>query len=212
MKKIYENVKIGKNVNIEEGVTIGHPPRGKRDGELRTLIGDNCVIRSGTIIYAGNTIGNNFSTGHNAVIREENEIGDNVSLGSLSCIEHHVRIDDGVRIHSQAFVPEYSVLEENSWLGPNVVLTNAPHPQCPKVKECLKGPHIKKGAKIGANATILPGVVIGRGALVGAGSVVSLDVPERKVVCGNPARILKDISDLKCKYKLIETPYEKQES
>jgi acetyltransferase-like isoleucine patch superfamily enzyme len=39
-------------------------------------------------------------------------------------------------------------------------------------------------------------VTIGRNALVGAGSVVVGDVPDGKVVAGNPARIIKDVSEL----------------
>ncbi|MGB2706489.1 MAG: transferase [Candidatus Omnitrophota bacterium] len=210
MKIIYKNVTIGKNASVEEFVRIGCPPRGKKEGQLKTVIGNNCVIRSGTVIYAGNVIGNNFSTGHNAVIREENKIGNNISIGTLSCIEHHVKIRDNVRIHSQAFVPEYSILEEGVWIGPNAVLTNALHPQCPKVKECLKGPHIKRGAKIGANVTILPAVVVGEGALIGAGSVVPKDVPPGAVMCGNPAKVMKDISEIKCRYGRVKTPYGKR--
>ena len=49
-----------------------------------------------------------------------------VSVGTLSVVEHHVKIANNVRIHTQVFVPEFSVLEEGCWLGPNVVLTNAP--------------------------------------------------------------------------------------
>ena len=66
----------------------------------------------------------------------------------------------------------------------------------PGVKETLKGPTIKKNAKIGANATLLPGVVIGENSLVGAGSVVVRDVPDGVVVVGNPAQIIKNISEL----------------
>lgn len=67
------------------------------------------MIRSHTVIYAGNMIGNNSHTGHSVVIREENEIPDNVSIGTHSVIEHNVKIANEVRIHSQAFIPEYSV-------------------------------------------------------------------------------------------------------
>jgi acetyltransferase-like isoleucine patch superfamily enzyme len=141
-------------------------------------------------------IGRNFQTGNKVNIRELNQIGDNVSVGTLSVIEHHVRIADDVRIHTQVFVPEFSVLEEGCWLGPNVVLTNARYPQSPKVKEELVGPLIKRRAKIGANATLLPGVVIGENALVGAGAVVVHDVPDGAVVVGNPARVIGRIQDL----------------
>lgn len=44
---------------------------------------------------------------------------------------------------------------------------------------------------IGGNSVILPGVKIGDGAIVGAGSVVTSSVPERAIVAGNPARIIK---------------------
>ena len=117
-----------KNVYIGAFCIIGVPPLHKVDGELETIIGDNATIRSHSVIYAGNKIGDNFSTGHHVAIREMNTIGNNVSIGSLSCIEHHIKIEDGVRIHSQVFVPEYSVLKMNCWLGPNVVLTNAKYP------------------------------------------------------------------------------------
>jgi acetyltransferase-like isoleucine patch superfamily enzyme len=60
----------------------------------------------------------------------------------------------------------------------------------------MKGPTLKKGSIIGANVTILPGIVIGMKAIVGAGSVVAKDVPDGAVVIGNPARIIKHISDL----------------
>ena len=44
---------------------------------------------------------------------------------------------------------------------------------------------------IGERTTILKGVVIGKGAVVGCNSVVTHDVPERCVVAGNPAKIVK---------------------
>ena len=51
----------------------------------------------------------------------------------------------------------------------------------------------KIGSKcfIGANAIILPGVKIGDHCVVAAGSVVNNDVPERSMVAGNPAKIIK---------------------
>jgi acetyltransferase-like isoleucine patch superfamily enzyme len=43
---------------------------------------------------------------------------------------------------------------------------------------------------------LLPGVEIGEHALVGAGSVVTRNVPAGAVVIGNPAQIVKHVSDL----------------
>lgn len=194
--RIYENVTLGEGSFVEDYCILGAAPRGVREGELPTVIGDGAVIRSHTVIYAGNTIGRDFQTGNKVNIRESNRIGDHVSIGTLSVIEHHVEIGDHVRIHTQVFIPEFSVLEDGCWIGPNVVLTNAKYPLSPGVKDQLAGPVIRKGAKVGANVTVLPGVVIGENALVGAGSVVVRDVPAGAVVAGNPARFIRSIAEL----------------
>lgn len=194
--KIHKNVKLGKNVTIEDYCIIGVPPKGTADGELETLIGDNAVIRSHTVIYAGNVIGPDFQTGNKTNIRELNIIGKNVSIGTLSVIEHHTEIYDNVRIHTQAFIPEYTIIKSNAWIGPNVVLTNARYPQSPNVKNELQGPSIDANVKIGANSTILPGVVIEKNSLIGAGSVVTKNVPPNVVCAGNPAKIIKNIEEL----------------
>lgn len=201
MSKVYQNVQLGLDSTIEDFCIVGAPPRGAADGELATTIGDRAVLRSHTVVYAGNAIGRNFQTGNKVNIRELNRIGNNVSVGTLSVIEHHVEIGDGVRIHTQAFIPEYSVLEEGCWIGPNVTLTNAKYPLCPGAKDQLAGPIIRRGAKIGANATILPGVVVGENALVGAGAVVVRNVPAGTVVAGNPARVISQIADLPYRLK-----------
>ena len=193
---VYPNVHLGINHEIGEFVIIGVPPRGTSSGELETHIGSNAVIRSHSVIYAGNKIGSYLQTGHGAMIRELNEIGDHVSIGSHSIVEHHVKLGSRVRIHSNVFIPEYSVLEDDAWVGSNAVFTNAAYPVSRHVKANLKGPHLLQGAKIGANATLLPGVVVGCDALVGAGAVVTRDVPDGKVVVGNPARIIKEVSEL----------------
>ena len=51
---------------------------------------------------------------------------------------------------------------------------------------------------IGMEAVILKGVTIGRGAIVATGSVVTKSVPERVIVAGNPAKVVKIIGDNTC--------------
>lgn len=194
--RVFRGVTFGAEAVVGDFAIVGQPPRGKRTGEIETRLGARAVIRSHTVIYAGNVIGDDFQTGHGALVREENKIGDNVSIGSHSIVEHHVTIGNGVRIHSNVFVPEYSILEDDCWLGPNVVVTNARYPRSKTVKENLQGATIKRGAKIGANATLLPGIVIGENALVGAGAVVVDNVPAGAVVVGNPARVVKRVDEI----------------
>ncbi|MGI6207444.1 MAG: transferase [Anaerolineae bacterium] len=205
---VHPNVELGEGVTVGEYAVVGVPPRGATPGELLTVVGAGSIIRSHTVIYAGNQIGERFQTGHATMIREFNRIGDDVSIGTHSVIEHHVEIGHAVRIHTGAFIPEYSVLEDEAWIGPHVVFTNALHPRCPRAKDCLRGPRIRRGAKIGANATVLPDLEVGEMALVGAASVVTHDVPARAVVAGNPARVVRSIDLLTCPYKLMATPYE----
>jgi acetyltransferase-like isoleucine patch superfamily enzyme len=49
---------------------------------------------------------------------------------------------------------------------------------------------------IGSKAVILPGVRIGSRAVIGAGSIVTKDIPPRCVAAGNPARVLRHLTEL----------------
>lgn len=194
--KYYKNIKLGDNALIGDFCVLGVPPKGAIDGQLKTVIGDNALIRSHTVIYAGNKIGANFQTGHGVLIREENIIGDNVSIGSHSIVEHHVKIGSNVRIHGGVFIPEFSIVGNNCWIGPGVIFTNARYPNSKNAKEKLKGPIIKEDAIIGAGAVILPAVTVGKKAFIGAGAVVVNDVSGKSVVVGNPAKRIKNITDI----------------
>jgi acetyltransferase-like isoleucine patch superfamily enzyme len=195
--RLFPNVRLGKNPTIDDFVIVGRPPIGRGPGELAVDIGDDVVIRSHTVIYAGVKMGHRCQTGHGALIRELAVMGDDCAIGSGSVVEFKVTMGSGVRLHSRVFVPEYSILEDNCWLGPNVVLTNAKYPMSKRAKETLTGVRICRSAKIGASSTLLPGVTIGEGALVGAGSVVTRDVEPGVVVVGNPAKAAGRVCDLR---------------
>lgn len=150
----------------------------------------NAIIRSGTIIYDGSTIGDNFTTGHNAVIREHNTIGDNVVVGVNSYLGPGNKIGNNVRIHTNCFL-EGTIIGDNVIIAPHVVFTNDPYPPCETCTKNVGGATVGKNTTIGANVTILPGVKIGENCLIGAGSVVTKDVEDHTIVVGNPAQKLK---------------------
>ncbi|GAB4377103.1 MAG: gamma carbonic anhydrase family protein [Elainellaceae cyanobacterium] len=54
---------------------------------------------------------------------------------------------------------------------------------------------INTGSLIGIGAIVLDGVQVGAGCIIGAGSVVTKDVPDRSLVVGVPAKILRPVSE-----------------
>ncbi|MCC7003014.1 MAG: hypothetical protein IT357_12730 [Gemmatimonadaceae bacterium] len=188
-------VELGPDAEIGPWVLLGEGARDDADA-VPLVIGARARIRSHSVIYTANRIGDDFQTGHGVLVREENRIGHRVSIGSHSVVEHHVTLADGVRLHTNVFVPEFSVLEEGCWLGPGVILTNARYPTSANAKRALQGPRIGARARLGAGVMVLPGVTIGADALVGAGAVVTKDVPPGTVVAGNPARPLRPLSEI----------------
>ncbi|MEM7817928.1 MAG: DapH/DapD/GlmU-related protein [candidate division WOR-3 bacterium] len=183
-----KNVVLGKSVEIQENVSIGEFPL---DIEGKVEIGDDSLIRRGTIIYKNVKIGKKFKTGHNVLIRENTIIGNNVVIGTATVIDGNTKIGNNVSIQTGVYIPKETVIEDNVFLGPKCILTNDKYminPQTTTERPVLKGPIIRKGARIGAGAIILPGVEIGENAVVGAGAVVTKNVAPNSVVVGNPAR------------------------
>jgi acetyltransferase-like isoleucine patch superfamily enzyme len=76
-------------------------------------------------------------------------------------------------------------IEDHNLIGPYVTIGTV-------AGNRSRGPVvIREGSWIAAHAFIAPGVVIGRGSTVAAGAVVTDDVPDRVLVGGNPAKIIK---------------------
>ena len=141
------------------------------------------------MIYRGTVIGARLSTGHGVVIREQNVIGDDVSIWTNSVVDFGCRIGDRVKIHTNCYVAQYTVIDDDAFLAAGVGIANDLYPKVPGSRTFMTGPHIGPGARIGVNATLLPFVRIGAGALIGAGAVVTRDVPAGAVAYGCPARV-----------------------
>jgi acetyltransferase-like isoleucine patch superfamily enzyme len=173
-------------------------------------IGKNAVIRSHSVIYAGSRIGDNFHLAHSGLVREFNEIGNHVSIGVQTIIEHHCKVGNNVRIQAQSGLSEYTVAEDDCWIGPRVVTCNVMHPTCAKAKECIKGPVIKRGVIIGANVVMAPDITIGERSFLCIGAVILKDVRKYQVMFGNPARAISTIFEFDCPFGLVDSPYGKE--
>jgi len=88
---------------------------------------------------------------------------------------------------------------ENVLCGPSVQIYTAGHPldvetRVVKGLEFARPVTIGNNVWIGGGAIICPGVTIGDNAVIGAGSVVTKDIPSNAVAVGNPARVIKYVS------------------
>lgn len=106
------------------------------------------------------------------------EIGDDVSFAAYV----HVWGGGGVKIGSRVMI------------GSHTAISSVTHDYN---SEVMYGTIIESAIVIGddvwigAHATIMPGIHVGTGAVVGAGCVVTKDVPERAIVVGIPARVVR---------------------
>ena len=192
-------VNIGKNSFIGSNCIIGEYWMDfcidRKVHEHPLTIGDNALIRSGSIIYAGSIIDDDFQTGHQVTIREKAEIGKHVSVGTLSDIQGNCKIGNYVRLHSNVHIGQLSEIDDFVWIFPYVVLTNDPTPP----SENFVGVHVKSFAIIATSALIMPGLTIGQDSLVAGGAIVTKSVEPYAVVAGNPAKPISDVRKIKNK-------------
>ena len=195
---ILGNSIIGPGTLIDMGVTIGYLIEKKIKHLLLSssfdlkkidsiskgaVLGSNCIIRSGTVIYETAIVNNDVRTGHNVLIREGSIIGEKTLIGSSTTLDGAVKIGRGVKIQSNVYLPHLTVIEDEVFIAPNVCFSNDRYPQ----SRSLNGVVVEKNAIVCANATLVAGIRIEENTVVGAGAVVTKDVKPNSVVIGNAA-------------------------
>ena len=128
-------------------------------------------------------------------------IDDNTKVGAFVEIQKGVTIGKNCKISSHSFLCEGVNIDDNVFIGHNVTFINDKFPRATNEDGSLQTEEdwncettsLEKGVSIGSSATILCGITIAKGAIVGAGAVVTKNVPEKAVVAGNPAKIIKYI-------------------
>jgi sugar O-acyltransferase (sialic acid O-acetyltransferase NeuD family) len=98
-----------------------------------------------------------------------------VVVGAGATIGDHVTLLANTVVNHDASVGDYTIATSLVGVSGGVV-----------VGEC---------AYLGAGSHVMQGVRVGSGCLVGMGSIVRRDIPDRQVVAGNPARVLRSLDD-----------------
>jgi acetyltransferase-like isoleucine patch superfamily enzyme len=121
-------------------------------------------------------------------------IGENTSIGRFG----HIIACGKMRIGNQVAIAERVYITDNihgyEKIGQHIMAQPLKH----------SGPvTIEDGVWIGDGACILPGVTIGRDSVIGSNSVVTKDIPERSVVAGVPAKVIKKFNRVKNAWERI---------
>jgi len=176
-----EFVKLGKNCKIDDTAIVGYMPS-RKINDLTLEIGDNAVIRAGSIIYLGSKIGENFETGHNVIIREENVIGNNVKIGNntevlTSFIEDDVKIGNNNVIgvmpaKTSLTMRKFDMQEKYIFIGTNTKILNHViiYNNVKIGKNCLIADfvQIREGVNIGDDVILGTGVSINYNSKIGS--------------------------------------------
>jgi serine acetyltransferase len=150
-------------------------PQGTIFNQHRIHIGCDTIIGPYTAISAGMAEGQELLS--DPVVR----IGDRCLIGRGSHIVGHWNIDIGDDIQTGPYV--YITDQNHSYIDPNQPIGR----QVP-VEAAVR---IGSGSWLGANAVVLPGASIGEHVVVAAGAVVRGEIPDRCVIAGVPARVVR---------------------
>jgi acetyltransferase-like isoleucine patch superfamily enzyme len=198
---VYPGTVLGEDVRLGDNCVVGRRPvlaagssaAGEAPGPAR--LGDGAAIGAGSVVLAGAVIGSGCVVGDQAHVRERATIGEDSVVGRGVSVENDVSVGARVRLQTNAYITAWSVVEDDVFVAPGVILTNDPTAGRRRAGEQLRGATLRRACRIGAGAVLLPGIEVGEEAFVGAGAVVTADVPARTVVLGVPAREVREVRE-----------------
>jgi UDP-2-acetamido-3-amino-2,3-dideoxy-glucuronate N-acetyltransferase len=192
---------IGAGSAIEDHAVLGRRPRLARGssstvGDLGPLeLAERVTVCAGAIVLAGATVGEGTIIGDQSFVRERSSVGAGSVIGRGSVVDNDVSLGARVRVQTNVYLTAFTIVEDDVFVGPDVTTSNddtmGRHgPQTP-----LRGAILRRACRVGAGAVLRPGVEIGEEAFVAAGAVVTGDVPERAVVMGVPASVVREVPE-----------------
>ena len=124
-------------------------------------------------------------------------IGSGVFVGPFVEIQKDVSIGDRTKIQSHSFICELVEIGKDCFIGHGVMFINDLFSNGGPArgdKSLWKKTSIGDNVSIGSNATILP-VNVCSNVVIGAGAVVTKDIKTPGVYAGNPAKLIKKLSN-----------------
>jgi acetyltransferase-like isoleucine patch superfamily enzyme len=124
-------------------------------------------------------------------------IGCDVFIGPFVEIQKDVTIGDRTKVQSHSFICELVEIGKDCFVGHGTMFINdlfAKGGPARGDKSLWKSTKIGDNVSIGSNTTILP-VTVCDNVVIGGGSVVTKNISTPGVYAGNPARLLKTISN-----------------
>ena len=153
---------LAPGVRVEEHVVVGCPEYGYAmrntypgAGEP-TVVGDDVVLRSGAIVYAGVVIGAAAMVGHHTLLRSQVTVGAASQLGHHLTIERECRISGGVRMSPGTHLTAATQVATGAFLGAGIRTINDKHLiwRDPDRETDLTPPRFCEGCKVGSGSTI----------------------------------------------------------
>lgn len=178
----------------------------RRNAQMAYICDDECYklqIECRKLLHKFNTMDCSDFDGLSAVIKEifgksedafvnppfHCDYGKNIEVGKNFFANYNCTILDIAKVK----------IGDNCQIAPNVSIYTAGHPVHPDTRnsayEYGKEVTIGDNVWLGGNAVICPGVNIGNNVVIGAGSVVTKDIPDWAIAAGNPAKIIRFITE-----------------
>ena len=131
------------------------------------------------------------------------DVGEGTELRPPVYVEYGANISIGARCFANfgLFALDVARIEigDDVQIGPNVQLLTPTHPLAPTPRrekwEAARPITIGDNVWLGGGVIVCPGVTIGADTVVGAGSVVTRDLPAGVLALGNPARVVRSLSE-----------------
>ena len=200
---IHEGTVIGDGVRIDDHTSIGKQPMRAPNSAVSSdkiqppsHIGNNTLIGTGVVLYAGCTLAHKILVADLATVREEVTVGHKTIIGRNVAIENKCTIGHHCKLETNAYITAYSTLEDHVFVAPGVLTSNDNFVgRTEERKLHFKGVTVRKGGRLGVGAITLPGVDVAEDTLAAAGAVITKDTYPNTIYTGVPAKQFRPVPE-----------------